>query len=223
MPVEIITPDQYLLTLDAGVELHATLTVERGTGYVEVPDDGDAAGSFHVASLFTPIRRVQYAVEHARIGPITTYDRLVLEIETDGTLTPDVALHRAATDLVGHFARVSTAIGVGAAPMPIPTAAALAPPSAAVDSTPLAALALSPRAYNALRRASLLTVGDALALRIDALLNLRNFGRTSALELRDALVRAGILTEVQAAERFIGLGGDADEPSGGQRAADGLL
>jgi len=101
VPVEIVTSDQYLCTLDVGAELHATLTVERGTGYAEVPPDaGGATGVLSVASLFTPIRRVQYTIEHARIGPITTYDRLVLEIETDGTLTSDAALHRAAAGLV---------------------------------------------------------------------------------------------------------------------------
>jgi len=208
--VEIVTPDQYLLTLDADAELHATLTVERGAGYAEVPeDDGGAADLFRVASLFTPIRRAQYAVERARIGPITTYDRLVLEIETDGTLTPDAALQRAAAGLVDHFARVSTATGVGT--VPAPTAAPLAPPSAAADGVPLAALALSPRAYNALRRAGLTTVGDVLALPTDDLSNVRNFGRTLALELRDALVHAGALDAAHAAERFADLGGGADE------------
>jgi len=158
--VEIVTPDQYLCTLDAGAELHATLTAERGTGYAEIPlDAGGATGILRVASLFTPIRRAQYAVERARIGPITTYDRLVLEIETDGTLTPDAALHRAAAGLVDHFARVAAAIGTGctllAAAAPVATSDAPRPTPA--GDTPLDALGLSPRAYNALRRAGLTT------------------------------------------------------------------
>jgi len=171
--------------------LHATLTVERGTGYAEVPPDaGGATGVLYVASLFTPIHRAQYAVEHARIGPITTYARLVLEIETDGTLTPDSALHRAAAGLVDHFARVAAAIGTGC------TLLAAATPVAASDAhrptpagdTPLDALGLSPRAYNALRRAGLTTVGNVLAHPTDDLSHVRNVGRHSAAELRDALV-----------------------------------
>ncbi len=134
----------------------------------------------------------------------------MLEIETDGTLTPDAALHRAAADLMGHFARVSTATGIGA-PTPVYTAGLIVPQSAAADGIPLDALELSPRAYNALRRAGLTTVGDVLALPTDDLSNVRNFGRTSALELRDALVRAGALDAAHAAERFADLGGGADE------------
>ncbi len=211
--VEIVTPDQYLFTLDAGAELHATLTVERGTGYAEAPPDaGGITGVLDVASLFTPIRRAQYAVEHARIGPITTYDRLVLEIETDGTLTPDAALHRAAAGLVDHFARVAAAIGTGctllAAAAPVATADAPRPTPA--GDTPLDALGLSPRAYNALRRAGLTTVGAVLARPTDDLSTIRHFGRHSAAELRDALVRAGALDAAHADARFADLIGEGD-------------
>jgi len=211
--VDIVTPAQYLFTLDAGAELHATLTVERGTGYAAVPPDaGGATDVLDVASLFTPIRRAQYAVEHARIGPITTYDRLVLEIETDGTLTPDAALHRAAAGLVDHFARVAAAIGTGctllAAAAPVATADAPRPTPA--GDTPLDALGLSPRAYNALRRAGLTTVSDVLDRPMDDLSTIRNVGRHSAAELRDALVRAGALDAAHAATRFADVSGEED-------------
>ena len=209
--VEIVTPDQYLCTLDAGAELHATLTAERGTSYAEIPlDAGGATGILRVASLFTPIRRAQYAVEHARIGPITTYDRLVLEIETDGTLMPDDALHAAATDLLGHVARVSTATRSGAAPAPVVTTLPVVPRPAPADDTPLDALGLSPHAYNALRHAGLTTVGDALARSTADLSTIRNFGRRSAAELRDALVRAGALDAAHAATRFADVIGEGD-------------
>ncbi len=211
--VDIVTPAQYLFTLDAGAELHATLTVERGTGYAEVPPDaGGATDVLSVASLFTPIRRAQYAVEHARIGPITTYDRLVLEIETGGTLTPDAALHRAAAGLVDHFARVAAAIGTGctllAAAAPVATVDAPRPTPA--GDTPLDALGLSPRAYNALRRAGLTTVSDVLDRPTDDLSTIRNVGRHSAAELRDALVRAGALDAAHAATRFADVIGEGD-------------
>ena len=211
--VEIVTPAAYLLTLDPGAELHATLTVARGTGYATAPPhDNDTpapVAALPVDALFSPIRRVSYTVERARVGPLTTYDRLVLDIETDGILTPDQALHLAAARLVDHFARVATATGAGG---PLP-AAALAPlrSSWADAATPLDTLGLSTRAYNGLRRAGLLTVGDALALSTDDLLTVRAFGRTSALELRDALVRAGVLTDSQAAARFADLRGGAAE------------
>jgi len=210
--VEIVTPAQYLFTLDAGAALHATLTVERGTGYAAVPPDaGGATDVLSVASLFTPIRRAQYAVEHARIGPITTYDRLVLEIETDGTLTPDAALHRAAAGLVDHFARVAAAIGTGYTLLAAaPVAAADAHRPTPAGATPLDALGLSPRAYNALRRAGLTTVSDVLNRLTDDLSTIRNVGRHSAAELRDALVRAGALDAARAATRFADLIGEGD-------------
>ncbi len=210
--VDIVTPDQYLFTLDAGVELHATLTVERGTGYAAVPPDaGGATDVLSVASLCMPIRRVPYAVAHARIGPITTYDRLVLEIETDGTLTPDAALHRAAAGLVDHFARVAAAIGTGCTLLAAaPVAAADAHRPTPAGATPLDALGLSPRAYNALRRAGLTTVSDVLDRPTDDLSTIRHFGRHSAAELRDALVRAGALDAAHAATRFADVIGEGD-------------
>ncbi len=212
--VDIVTPDQYLFTLDAGAELHATLTVERGTGYAAVPPDaGGTPDVLSVASLFTPIRRAPYTVAHARIGPITTYDRLVLEIETDGTLTPDAALHRAAAGLVDHFARVAMAIGTGCtllATAPVAAADAHCPTPA--GDTPLASTpsASPPRAYNALRRTGLTTVSDVLDRPTDDLSTIRHVGRHSAAELRDALVRAGALDAAHAATRFADAIGEGD-------------
>jgi len=124
---------------------------------------------------------------------------------------PDAALHRAAAGLVDHFARVAMAIGTGCtllAAAPVAAADAHRPTPAA--DTPLDALGLSPRAYNALRRAGLTTVSDVLDRPTDDLSTIRNVGRHSAAELRDALVRAGALDAAHAATRFADVIGAGD-------------
>lgn len=105
--VEVITPDQPIATLTdkAGV-FEADLTVEAGRGYVPVEQRDtpkNSIGTIAIDAIYTPIKNVNFTTENVRVGQMTNYDRLRLEITTDGSLTPDEALHQSATTLVNHF------------------------------------------------------------------------------------------------------------------------
>src|SRR4029079_897938 len=103
--VEIINPEQPLLTLDSdGVTVEIDLTVERGVGYLAAERaEQMPIGVIPVDAIFTPVRKVNYHVENTRVGQMTNYDKLTIEIETDGTITPEEALSRAAEILVAQF------------------------------------------------------------------------------------------------------------------------
>ena len=103
--VEIVNPELHLVTLDSpDAELNMELIVERGKGYVSAEQrEGLPIGTIPVDSIFSPVRRVNFIPEHTRIGQVTTYDRLVLDIWTDGTITPEEALSRSAQVLVRQF------------------------------------------------------------------------------------------------------------------------
>jgi len=165
--------------------------------------DGLAIGVIPMDAIFTPVRRVNYRVEHTRVGQITNYDRLILEVWTDATINPVDAVSNAADILAEQFALFSrlgrpqpTMVGRG-----LGSGAALAPDR---YNTPIEDLNLSVRAYNCLKRSGLMTVGAVLEKSEDELLALRNFGRKSYDELREKLVSMGFLSEDAGAEAFGG-------------------
>jgi len=196
---EIVTPDLHIATLDTpksrlNVEFHA----ELGKGYVPAGSvEGLPIGVIPVDAVFTPVRKVNYRVEKTRVGQSTDYDRLVLEIWTDGTVAPMDAVGQSADILMDQFALFSQ---MGRPDMPVShgIAPSFGPSSAsgllmAPDryNTPIEDLALSVRAYNCLKRSGLMTVGQVLEKSEDELLGLRNFGRKSYDELRDRLIELG--------------------------------
>ena len=186
---EIVNPELHLATLDSS-EAHLTIefTVEQGHGYWPANDHGAVPiGVIPVDAVFTPIRKVDYRVERTRVGQVTDYDKLTLEVWTDGTLTGVEAVSNAAAMLVDQFslfvqvgkpqpAVVERGLGVGAA---------LSPDR---YNTPIEQLSLSVRAYNCLKRSGLMTVGQVLEKSEEDLLALRNFGRKSYDELRAKLI-----------------------------------
>jgi DNA-directed RNA polymerase subunit alpha len=193
---EIVNPDQHLATLESSAaRLSVEFTVEPGSGYVPAgTSDGLAIGVIPVDAIFSPVRRVNYRVEHTRVGQFTNFDRLVLEVWTDGTITPTDAVSNAAEVLADQFATFSrlgrpqpTMVGRG-----LGSGAALPPDR---YNTPIEDLNLSVRAYNCLKRSGLMTVGAVLEKSEDELLALRNFGRKSYDELRDKLIELGFLKE----------------------------
>jgi DNA-directed RNA polymerase subunit alpha len=140
------------------------------------------------------VRRVNYRVEHTRVGQVTNFDRLVLEVWTDGTISASDAVSHAAEVLAeqfGIFSRLGrpqpTMVGRG-----LGSGSALAPDR---YNTPIEDLNLSVRAYNCLKRSGLMTVGAVLEKNEEELLALRNFGRKSYDELRDKLISMGFLSE----------------------------
>src|ERR1700741_4367492 len=149
--VEIITPDLVLMTLDTDdVTIEMDLTVERGVGYLGAErTEALPIGVIAVDAIFPPVRKVNYAVESMRVGQMTNYDNLTIEIETDGTIAPEEALSRSAEILVNQF-RPFVTVGMAAIPAAVATGAA-ALPSNMLDK-PTEELALPMRAYNSLKR-----------------------------------------------------------------------
>jgi len=193
--VEIANPELHIATLDsADARLDMELTVERGIGYR--PSDGResvALGEVPVDAVFTPIRRVNYTVESARVGARTDLDRLMIEVQTDGTITPVAALVQAATILIDQFAlfqelqqekRRPDKQGLSAGPVP-----------SRIFDMPIEQLELSQRTYNCLKRSQITKVGQILQMNENELLSLRNFGQKSLVELREKLRDHGVLPE----------------------------
>jgi DNA-directed RNA polymerase subunit alpha len=188
---EIANPDLHLVTLDGkGARLNCEFQVSLGKGYVPAGSvEGMPIGRIPVDAIFTPVRKVNYRVEKTRVGQSTNYDRLILEVWTDGTISPVDAVGQSADILMDQFALFSTMgrpdVPMIASPGATGVGLALAPDR---YNTPIEDLNLSVRAYNCLKRSGLMTVGQVLEKSEDELLGLRNFGRKSYDELRDKLV-----------------------------------
>jgi DNA-directed RNA polymerase subunit alpha len=192
---EIVNPELQLATLESkDARLSIEFTVEQGQGYTPAgTTDGLAIGVIPVDAIYTPVRRVNYRVERTRVGQVTNYDRLILEVWTDGTISPTDAVSNAAEILADQFALFSrlgrpqpTMVGRGLG------AGGALPPDR--YNTPIEDLNLSVRAYNCLKRSGLMTVGAVLEKSEDELLALRNFGRKSYDELKDKLISMGFLS-----------------------------
>ncbi len=196
---EIVNTGMHLATLDtAKSRLNVEFHVELGKGYVPAGSvEGLPIGVIPVDAVFTPVRKVNYRVEKTRVGQSTDYDRLVLEIWTDGTVSPIDAVGQSADILMDQFAlfsqmdRPDIPVSHGITPSFGPSSASgllMAPDR---YNTPIEDLTLSVRAYNCLKRSGLMTVGQVLEKSEDELLGLRNFGRKSYDELRDRLIELG--------------------------------
>jgi len=190
--VEIVNPELVLMTLDTDdVTIEMDLTVERGVGYLGAERaEALPIGVIAVDAIFTPVRKVNYWVEGMRVGQMTNYDRLTIEIETDGTITPEEALSRSAEILVNQF-RPFVTVGMAAVPVAAPTGTA-ALPSNMLDM-PIEELDLPMRAYNSLKRNNIVKVGQLLQLKDDDLLRMRNFGKKSLDEMKERLRMRGFI------------------------------
>jgi len=186
--VEIINPELQLLTLDTlDSELELELVAEKGSGYSPAEDRKSLPiGQIPVDAIFSPIVKVNTTVEAARIEQITDYDRLKLEIWTDGTMRPEQALSDAAAILLKHFAPVAE---FGAAKAQ-EERAEVPGVSGLYYDVPIEELELTMRAYNCLKRAGITKVGEILERLergTDEILAIRNFGQKSLVELVDKL------------------------------------
>src|SRR5919201_1335043 len=197
--VEILNPDAPIATLEKKTKLEIYLTIGRGRGYRPAEENktpDQPLGVIPIDSIFSPIRRASYAVDAARVGQRTDFDKLSLEIETDGSLEPASALREAAEILIKSLAiftdadrveELTSRDGAGAAE------AALAPLAAGEgDDRLIEELEIGVRAYNCLKRAGIQTVGD-LVQRSESELNaIPNFGKRSTEEVKDALNALGL-------------------------------
>lgn len=190
--VEIVNPDQPIATLDGPDSvLDMDLWISRDRGYRPAEaQETFALGEIPIDAIFTPIQRVNYVIEPTRVGQNVEFDRLILEVMTDGTIEPDDALSQAATILMDH-ARVFAEF---TRPEPAAEANSFIPEE--VQNKPLADLGLSPRVLNALRSKQIDKVGQVLTMDPDQLLSIRNFGPRSLTELREKLHEFGYLPDV---------------------------
>lgn len=199
--VEIVNPDLYLLALDSDdSRLEMEMVVQSGRGYSPSEERGELpVGEMPVDAIFSPVRKIGYTVDRVRIGEITDFDQLKLDIWTDGTIQPQEALSEAAQILMRHFSIVSN---VGEVLVEEVEEVEEGIPPRMYD-TPIEELNLSVRAFNCLKRAGITKVGEILEKLEkgdDEILAIRNFGRKSLEELKDALGEKGVLPVAQEEE-----------------------
>ena len=195
---EIVNPELHIATLDSNdARLSIEFNVEQGVGYqVAAQNDGlsnPPVGVLPVDAVFNPVRKVNYNVERTRVGSITDYERLVMEVWTDGTIRAVEAIQQAAENLVNHFFLFSNVNRVdeeGAERAPVVV-------SPEIYQTPIEKLELSPRTLNCLKRSHVSKVGEVLEMSDDELLKIRNFGEKSLVELREKLVEHGVTDSVE--------------------------
>jgi DNA-directed RNA polymerase subunit alpha len=208
--VEVLSPDVHIATLEKNTKLEMYITVGRGRGYRPAEDNKSAdqpIGVIPIDSIFSPVRRVAYNVEPARVGQRTDYDKLVLDIETNGAIDPQSALREAAELLISQLAifsdvdrltelREAAAGGILDAGIPGGGVGAPGGPAGrspnAMDDILIEELELGVRSYNCLKRAGIQTVGD-LVSKSEAELNaIPNFGKKSIDEVQETLSARGL-------------------------------
>jgi len=193
--LEILNPDHQIATLSEGGVLEMTLTIRRGTGYVsaegnKTPDT--VIGDIPIDSIFSPIKRAAYHVESARVGQRTDYDKLILDITTNGALNPDEALRQAAEILVDRLAIFTDADHTRMPEDYLFEGVETTPASAGVDEVLIEDLELGVRSYNCLKREGIQTVGDLVSKTEAELLNIPNFGKKSIDEVKEKLSARGL-------------------------------
>ena len=186
--VEIVNPDLHLLTGDSDqAELDMELLVEMGRGYSPAEERGKLPiGEIPIDAIFSPVRKANFKVERARVGQATDYDRLIVEVTTDGTVSPYDALRESAHLLVRHFSLVANITDEPVEPIPQPEEVV----SPSNTDMPIEELELTVRAYNCLKRAGITQVSEIiekLQKGPDEILAIRNFGQKSLDELIDRL------------------------------------
>ena len=190
--VEIVNPDLYICTLAPKGHMRMEMTVERGKGYVSAErnkHEGQPIGVIPIDAIFSPVTKANFLVEKTRVGQSTDYDRLNLEVWTDGTITPEEAVSSAATLFTQHldlFVRFGDNIQLEQT-----AGRSQQAPGNRLDQIPIEELGLSVRAFNCLKANDITTVGQLLGKKEDELLSLRNFGRKSLDEIKEKLVEKG--------------------------------
>jgi DNA-directed RNA polymerase subunit alpha len=190
--VEILNPELPLATLNAKGRIAADITVEKGKGYVPAERNkrSSAIGVIPVDSIFSPIRLVAFSVEPARVEQSTNYDRLIMDITTDGSISPRDALASAGKTLTALFALVAEMSG-SAPGLDLGEAPGLGSGSPDLD-LPIEDLDLSERPRNCLKRAQINTIGELVSKTEDDLLAITNFGQKSLDEVIQKLDERGL-------------------------------
>jgi DNA-directed RNA polymerase subunit alpha len=193
--LEILNPDLEVANLSDKGRLEVTLTIGRGRGYVPAElnrGPEHTIGVIPVDSIFSPVRRVSYEVEAARVGQRTDYDKLTLDVTTDGSVAPRDAIAEAAEILIRQlaiFTDIDKIEGFGEA---VEVDAAEAPQAHGMENFPIEELELGVRSYNCLKRVGIETIGDLVSKSENELAAIPNFGKKSIEEVRETLQAHGL-------------------------------
>lgn len=196
--VVVVNPDLYLFTVDseeAFVEIE--MTVETGRGFSPAEDRGRLPiGELPIDAIFSPIRRVAYSVEQTRVGQVADYDKIVMEVWTDGTIKPEDALAQAAQIMMQHLRPLAGVSEESLAPVEVEEKEEFIPNE--WYDTPIEQLDLSVRVFNSLKRTGITRVGEMLEMLDrgeETMLAIRNFGEKSLDELKQQLRSKGFLAQ----------------------------
>lgn len=191
--VEILNPELHIATLDKGGRLFAEITLARGRGYVPAERNKQPdmpIGMIPVDSIFTPIRRVNYTVEDVRVGQVTDYDRLILELWTDGSVAPDEAVSLGAKILTEHL-RLFTGLTDATEEVEVLVEKEAEERNRVLEMT-IEELDLSVRSYNCLKRAGINTVEELTRKTEEDMMKVRNLGKKSLQEVKEKLAALGL-------------------------------
>ncbi|MFH1691892.1 MAG: DNA-directed RNA polymerase subunit alpha [Candidatus Omnitrophota bacterium] len=193
--VEVLNPDIHIATLTKDVKFHVEMEVGRGRGYVPAEinkKDEQTIGMVAVDSIFTPVSKVSYRVENTRVGQKTDYDRLIIEVSTNGSIDPKEAMLYAANILRGHL---DVFMNLGQLPEEMDEDEAMSPEEANMYEKlrlPISELELSVRSSNCLRETNIKMIADLVRRSESELLGLRNFGKKSLTEVKELIVGMGL-------------------------------
>jgi len=203
--VELVNPDLYLFTSDSSkTKLELEMTVERGRGYSPAHERSGRLpiGELPVDAIFTSVKQVNWEVGQARVGQSTNYDKLIMEIWTDGTIAPEDAMSTSAGILMEHLRHIAGVTEISLAPMEEEEVVD-GRLTSEIYETPIENLDLSVRVFNSLKRAGIITVGEVLELLEkgeDAIMSIRNFGEKSMDELVEKMAEKGYLENEEGGE-----------------------
>jgi len=191
--LEVLTPDQHIATLEKGAELEMELVIRRGRGYApaERTEDEEPIGTIRLDAVYSPIKKVNFTVTNARVGQRTDYDRLALEIWTDGSISPRDALTyaaRVARDQMTIFAGVEEEAET---PIAIENGEQR-PMLNEYLYRPVEGLPISVRAFNGLQNADIKYIGELVQRTEQDMLKIKNFGRKSLNEIKEVLTDMGL-------------------------------
>jgi DNA-directed RNA polymerase subunit alpha len=194
--LEILNPELEIAQLSANGRLEITLTIGRGRGYVPAElnrGPEHTIGVIPVDSIFSPVRRVSYDVEAARVGQRTDYDRLTLDVTTDGSIDPRDAIGEAAEILIRQLAIFTDLDAIeGLADAAAAAEQAEAPLAHGMENFPIEELELGVRSYNCLKRVGIETIGDLVSKTENELAAIPNFGKKSIEEVKETLATHGL-------------------------------
>jgi DNA-directed RNA polymerase subunit alpha len=195
---QVLNPELVIANMETGVKLHVELTINKGRGYIPADEnklEGVAVGTIFIDSIHTPIKNVKYNVDMTRVEEKTDYEKLTIEVTTDGSITPKNALQEAAKILIHHFMlfsdeRISLEVEErGAEPEEFDETSLH---MRQLLKTKLVDMDLSVRALNCLKAADIETLGDLVSFNKNDLLKFRNFGKKSLTELEDLVENKGL-------------------------------